>query len=487
MASYASPNDNDDAQQNLPNVDAYYGRNGNDIFSDGGNGSFTLNFDGGNGNDTLFTFGNVFTSQVAYYGGDGNDWLQQGSEYGGFQRFYGGEGEDILQSLHPSAFNFMEGGGGRDAIYGGGGTDVIYGGDGNDSGFNSFDESVVTVTAGAPYPGFFITLQAGLFGEAGQDSIYGGQGDDLLNGGSENDFLSGDEGDDRLIGGTGADVMDGGPGNDQFFVDNAADSVSEARGQGTDRVFADVSYALAPGAEIETMSTTDNAGTAPINLSGNELAQTIFGNAGDNMLRGLGGGDSFVGLGGNDFYFVDDARDNVSETAGQGTDRVFASVSWNMTPGAEIEMLTTADSAGTQSINLRGNEFANTIIGNAGANIISGGLGSDTLFGLGGNDFFLFDKTPGPGNVDQIADFAIGEDRIVFLQSAFTSLSTGALSAANFLVRGTAAQDGNDFVIYDRNAGSVFYDADGSGAGVAVQIATVTANLPLQASDFVVV
>ena len=58
---------------------------------------------------------------------------------------------------------------------------------------------------------------------------------------------------------------------------------------------------------------------------------------------------------------------------------MFASAKWNMTAGSAIEILSTADNAGTESINLRGNELSNTVAGNAGANIISGGAGNDTL------------------------------------------------------------------------------------------------------------
>ena len=49
-------------------------------------------------------------------------------------------------------------------------------------------------------------------------------------------------------------------------------------------------------------------GTAAINLTGNELAQTIFGNAGANMLNGGGGADALVGFGGDDWYFSRQCR-----------------------------------------------------------------------------------------------------------------------------------------------------------------------------------
>jgi Ca2+-binding RTX toxin-like protein len=222
-------------------------------------------------------------------------------------------------------------------------------------------------------------------------------------------------------------------------------------------------------------------------LNGSSGSDTI-GFAGNDILNGGMGADSLNGGTGDDWYFVDNAGDTITELAGEGTlDRVFASASYNLTSGAAVENLSTANHAGTEAINLRGNELANTIFGNAGMNIISGGLGNDTLVGLGGNDYFLFERTPGVGNVEQIGDFTPGQDHVLLLQSVFTSPSTGMLADANFLVRGTAFQDANDFIIYDQSTGALFYDADGSGAGAAVPFANVTANLPLHASDFQIV
>ena len=62
--------------------------------------------------------------------------------------------------------------------------------------------------------------------------------------------------------------------------------MDEAAGGGSDRVLTSVSYTLTTGQEIETLSTTNNAGTGAINLTGNAFAQTITGNAGANVIDG---------------------------------------------------------------------------------------------------------------------------------------------------------------------------------------------------------
>jgi hypothetical protein len=51
------------------------------------------------------------------------------------------------------------------------------------------------------------------------------------------------------------------------------------------------------------------------------------------------------------------------------------------------------------------------------------------------------------------------------------------------LVNAPAAQDTNDYLVYDPAS----YDSDGNGAGVAVQIALLGVNLALTNADFVII
>ena len=176
--------------------------------------------------------------------------------------------------------------------------------------------------------------------------------------------------DDTLLGTLANDSLIGGTGNDSYFVENAGDAITEAAGDPLDRIYAAVSYGLAAGVSIEVISTTHSLGAGAIDLTGNELANLVYGNAGMNVLGGGGGDDLLAGLagddtlnggagfdllyggggyntmaggGGTDHYFVDSSIDVIVEAAGDAFDHVFASVSFTLTAGAEIEIMTTTN------------------------------------------------------------------------------------------------------------------------------------------------
>ena len=82
-----------------------------------------------------------------------------------------------------------------------------------------------------------------------------------------------------------------------------------------------VSYTL--GANVENLTLTGHRQhqRAPAIA----LANTLTGNAGNNMLDGGAGTDTMIGGAGNDTYVVDNAGDVVTEAAGEGTDTVQSS------------------------------------------------------------------------------------------------------------------------------------------------------------------
>jgi serralysin len=242
-------------------------------------------------------------------------------------------------------------------------------------------------------------------------------------------------------------------------------------------------------------------GTANRNGTGNNLSNKITGNAGNNTLVGLGGNDVLDGRAGadtmqggtgNDRYYVDNTGDRVIEAPGEGTDHVLSSISFSLV-GKNVEKLTLI---GTANRNGLGDAGANALTGNAGNNALNGGAGDDNINGKLGNDVltgglgrdaFVFNTAPGPTNVDRIRDFSVIDDTIQLENSVFTGLArSGTLSSAAFYV-GSQAHDASDRVIYNKATGALFYDADGSSAGEAIQFATLAKGLDLGAGDFLII
>jgi parallel beta-helix repeat protein len=253
-----------------------------------------------------------------------------------------------------------------------------------------------------------------------------GTGNDLANiivGNTANNELEGLGGDDVLDGKEGADTMQGGDGNDTYHVDNVADVIIEKDHGGLggiDTVYSSVNYTLS--AEVEKLLLE---GTGNLAATGNNLANELVGNAGNNILDGLTGADTMRGGLGDDTYVVDHTADVVVELAGEGYDTVRSSLTYTL--GANLEKLVLT---GTVQRDGTGNALNNAIIGNDGNNklhgmegddIIEGGLGMDQLYGDAGNDTFIMRKGEFAGDV--IEDFtgngtALG-DRIQF--SGFSS------------------------------------------------------------------
>jgi Ca2+-binding RTX toxin-like protein len=218
-------------------------------------------------------------------------------------------------------------------------------------------------------------------GGAAADNLTGAIGNDLLFGNGEADTLDGGRGRDTLDGGAGADRMTGGSDDDTYVIDAVDDGVIEAQGEGTDTVLTSISYAL--GRNVENLTLT---GSADLNANGNELANTLIGNAGHNLLDGGAGADTLLGGRGNDSYVVDDDDDVVTEGLDEGTDTVRAMISHGLRANVENLVLT-----GAGNIDGTGNELANDLTGNAGRNLLDGGAGADALSGGEGSDTYIVD------------------------------------------------------------------------------------------------
>jgi uncharacterized delta-60 repeat protein len=454
-------------------------------------------------------------------GGAGNDWLDGGTE------------NDTLN-----------GGAGADTMVGGAGDDTYVVDDPGDvvseavnSGTDTVNGSVtytlfgnverLTLTGASAINGTGNSLANVLNGNAAANTLGGGTGADTLNGGAGNDLLLGGADNDRLVGNDGNDTLDGwartdtmvgGLGNDIYVVDNPGDVISEGASGGTDLVKSSVtfSFAVAGRAELENLTLT---GTSAINGTGNAKANVLTGNSGANILNGGADNDRLYGGNGNDTldggtgadtiggglgddtYLVDNAGDVITEAASGGTDLVKSAVTFSFAVAgrAELENLSLT---GTSAINGTGNAKANVLTGNSAANVLSGVGGTDRLYGADGNDTLLggagadtlvgglgADRfkflTTGEG-VDSITDFASGTDKIQVVSANFGGLPVGTLLAGNFRLAGQALPSAPVFV-YDSAAGSLTFDADGSGATAAVALATLTGPKTLVRTDIVIV
>jgi Ca2+-binding RTX toxin-like protein len=311
------------------------------------------------------------------------------------------------------------------------------------------------------------------------DASIDGTGNELDNhiiGNSAGNVLTGLLGSDTLDGAGGADTLIAGAGDDIYVVDNAADQIIELAEEGSDLVLSFVDWTL--GAHLENLTLI---GDAPVSGNGNELDNTVIGNAAGNVLGGLLGNDTLMGMAGDDqidggagsdlldggdgndtlsggaaadvliggqgddsldggagadtmsggagddTYVVDQAGDSVDEAPGGGIDTVRSSIDYTLGANLENLLLTGAALLGT------GNTLANTITGNAGNNVLDGGAGADTLVGGAGNDTYIVDDA----GDSVVEDAGQGADLV---QASVTH--TLAANVENLVLTGGAAING---------------------------------------------
>ncbi|QRM29522.1 M10 family metallopeptidase C-terminal domain-containing protein [Microvirga sp. VF16] len=143
---------------------------------------------------------------------------------------------------------------------------------------------------------------------------------------------------------------------------------------------------------------------------------------------------------------------------------------------------------------LYGHSGKDKLYGNGGNDKLWGGSGSDSLSGGTGKDTFVFDTKPDTkSNRDKIADFKVTDDSIWLDNAVFTKLGKSgteakpaALKSSSFTI-GSKAKDRNDYIVYDSKKGVLYYDADGSGKGKAVEIASLSKKLAMTYKDFFVI
>lgn len=296
-----------------------------------------------------------------------------------------------------------------------------------------------------------------LHGNDGQDTLLGGLGDDVLSGDGGNDSIDAGKGNDTLDGGTGDDTMFGGAGNDVYIVDSINDRVYETSKTsstidlgGTDRVESSVTFSLNTHLGVRFVEQLTLTGSADIDGTGNGKNNILAGNDGNNLLSGLGGNDQIFGGVGQDTLY-----------GGGGKDVLY------------------------------GGDGSDDLVGGGGNDKLDGGDGNDILTGSGGYDQFIFSTTLDEvNNVDTIVGFSVLYDTIALDNDVMTGLgpTTGRLSSAMFVANTTGdATTATQRIIYDKDDGKLYYDADGNGAGAKILFAELATNLKLTAADFIII
>nr|CAD6405462.1 calcium-binding protein [Rhizobium sp. Q54] len=389
------------------------------------------------------------------YGRESNDLVSGG---GGDDTLLGGDGDDVLH-----------GDDGRDIMFGGAGKDVLFGGDGDDQ----------------------------LYGETGNDSLMGGAGNDSLSGGAGNDRLFGEDGDDLVLGEAGGDVVDGGRGDDDLSGGSGNDVLIGGEGddvlrmglageeaRSSDHPATDGDDVYSGGGGIDTLDASGSdtgieidlaSGTASGDASGTDIvegveniigtshADTITGDAADNMidagsgddlLAGGDGNDVIDGAGGDDVFLVyavadgDDGNDVYDGGEGNDTidltalvEAVVADIAERYVEGAEIGR----DTISNFEI-IRGGRGGDKLNGGSDSDLLHGGAGNDKLTGRAGDDILVGGD---------------GEDLVVGDEGNDTFL---------IFARGTAnaASDGNDS--FDGGAGTDIYDASATKLGITIDL-----------------
>jgi Ca2+-binding RTX toxin-like protein len=249
--------------------------------------------------------------------------------------------------------------------------------------------------------GFAVTVNnvdpENITGDANANTFFGGALADTLSGAGGSDELRGGGGADQLYGsGPSADPADIA---DIIFGDAGNDTIYG--NGGVDTIYggadSDTIYGGAGGDLIGGGSLTNDPGDA---------ADTLNGNAGDDTIYGNGGADTIYGGPGSDTVH-----------GGQGGDLIYGGTTGgNPTDAADILNGNAGDDTifgnggndelygGNDNDTLHGGADNDRLVGDAGNDTLKGGVGVDELTGGADDDIFVFKK--GQTDGDTVHDFA---------------------------------------------------------------------------------
>jgi Ca2+-binding RTX toxin-like protein len=397
---------------------------------------------------------------------DGNYVLDVNAE---IEELHAASGLAAINLTGSSTRNKLFGNGAANVLDGGAGADTLDGGAGDDTYIiDDIGDSIIegagdaqgkdTVVIGADFAvdhtydlsGFANVESLKALNSAGAVNLTGNTGANRITGNDSANEIRG--GNDNV-----ADTLAGGKGSDTYFLHDGNDIIVEAAGEGTDKVVVSMaSFELAPDLSIEVLEADTSGGVSHFTLTGNNLANTISGAVGRDVLDGGAGdqADSLAGGAGDDTYIVRHEDDVVAELLGEGNDKITAHVSYVLKDSSLVETIEAA--TGTQTISLSGNSSANTITGNAGENVLEGRGGNDIIDGGGGLDTAVFTGKKAEYTITRnsdgsvtIADKTAGRDssdtlkNIEYVRFRDAILDRQALPTLSIAATGASKAEGN--------------------------------------------
>ncbi|MEO1672414.1 MAG: hypothetical protein AAFR77_16850 [Cyanobacteria bacterium J06631_2] len=160
-----------------------------------------------------------------------------------------------------------------------------------------------------------------------------------------------------------------------------------------------------------------------LDIIGTEAADTLFGTNDGELIDGLAGDDFLSGSDGDDFILGGEDNDTIG--GGAGADTILG--------GNDGDLIFAYD----------GDDVVDAGEGN---DIIYSGKGSDILFGGAGQDEFVFELEDfAEGEVDIIADFEQGEDKLII--KGLSPQDTVSFDSAT----GTISVNGDEVISFDGN------------------------------------
>jgi Ca2+-binding RTX toxin-like protein len=317
---------------------------------------------------------------------------------------------------------------------------------------------------------------------------------------AENQLLAGTVQATDPEGGTITYALAGGADADLFTIDAATGALAfkatpdfetpeDADADGTYDVIVSASDALGASRSQTLAVTVTDLDEPGQTLAGLDRREVLLGGTGDDLVTAGGGADSVAAGDGDDSVSGGVGRDSLA--GGRGTDSLDGGDGADLLDGGLGQDLLAGGQGrdtlmgGDGADSLDGGDGADSLEGGEGDDSLGGGAGHDSLTGGAGADSFLLGA--GRADSDVIADFLSGTDILLVSAAAFGGgLVAGGDASGHFVVDGPATAATATF-LYDSASGALLFDADGTGRGRAVLVATLENDALLTAADIQVI